>query len=573
MSTRRRSNRARRSDPTSSEMWVLALLGLLGLMGVYVMVWAGSRMAEWTEAGPLGFLSEWATGVVRIPAWLPITALVLSCGVLVLLGLAVRGRSTGTGARVDSKAQSMAQAADLREMLARGARADAERLGATRASQGIPVARLIPRRETLFASWEWVQTWIMGPRAGKTTCVCVRQVLETQGPVVATTNKRDLVDMTRGARGELGTVWVFDPQDIIGEEPSWWWNPLSYVKGIAEAQEVAGLFAASSKDTEARTDAYFDTEAMNYLSSLLLAAAAAEEPITAVHKWASRPEDDTPVQLLRLAGHDGVATTLQSIIGLTDRQRDGVVGTARKMISWLANPAILPWITPQSGRREFSPHDFVRSTETLYLVSKEGRGTTRAVTVALTVATLAAAEDFASHSPRGRLPVPMMVVLDEAANVVRWPELPDLYSHFGSRGIVLSTFLQSWNQGVAVWGKDGMEKLWSASNLRVVGAGVAQADFLNDVATLISDHDVVHRSVSKSGRSGQSTSLDVRRERIFETGELSSLPRGRAVMLSSGAPAALIELVHWSEREYAQKVRDSEAHFTGLAVTEASEAV
>ncbi|WP_225224449.1 TraM recognition domain-containing protein [Cellulomonas sp. JH27-2] len=56
----------------------------------------------------------------------------------------------------------------------------------------------------------------------------------------------------------------------------------------------------------------------------------------------------------------------------------------------------------------------------------------------------------------GRLDVPLLGVLDEAANVCRWSQLPNLYSHFGSRGIVLMTILQSWSQGVQVWRREGM---------------------------------------------------------------------------------------------------------------------
>ncbi|WP_405065130.1 TraM recognition domain-containing protein [Kribbella sp. NBC_01510] len=41
----------------------------------------------------------------------------------------------------------------------------------------------------------------------------------------------------------------------------------------------------------------------------------------------------------------------------------------------------------------------------------------------------------------------MIGVLDEAANVCRWKDLPDLYSHYGSREIVLTTILQSWAHG------------------------------------------------------------------------------------------------------------------------------
>lgn len=68
----------------------------------------------------------------------------------------------------------------------------------------------------------------------------------------------------------------------------------------------------------------------------------------------------------------------------------------------------------------------------------------------------------------------MVGVLDEAANVCRWRELPNLYSHYGSRCIVLMIILQSWSQGVEVWGRDGTRKLWSASNIKVYGGGVAE---------------------------------------------------------------------------------------------------
>src|SRR5699024_11841911 len=83
------------------------------------------------------------------------------------------------------------------------------------------------------------------------------------------------------------------------------------------------------------------------------------------------------------------------------------------------------------------------ATGTLYSLSKEGQGTAGPLVTALTVAVVEAAETIASSTTDaaatgdGRLKTPLVGVLDEAANVCRWSDLPDLYSHFGSRGIVL----------------------------------------------------------------------------------------------------------------------------------------
>ncbi|MCT1431611.1 TraG/TraD/VirD4 family protein, partial [Brachybacterium muris] len=156
--------------------------------------------------------------------------------------------------------------------------------------------------------------------------------------------------------------------------------------------------------------------------------------------------------------------------------------------------------------------------------------------------------------------------LDEAANVVRWPELPDLYSHYGSRGIILSVFLQSWTQGAEAWTEGGMKKMWSAANIRMVGAGVAETPFLRELSELVGDRDVRSGSVS-SGRGGRSTSQSLRREKILDVADIGSLPPGRALLFSSGNPPTLVKLVPWWEQPYADKVSASKDYYEKSAVT------
>lgn len=97
------------------------------------------------------------------------------------------------------------------------------------------------------------------------------------------------------------------------------------------------------------------------------------------------------------------------------------------MANCLTNRQVSRWVTPQGWaehRRQFVPADFVRHGGTLYSLSKEGRGNAGPLMTALTVAIARAAETLASTSPAGRLTVPLLGVLDEAANVCRWRELP-----------------------------------------------------------------------------------------------------------------------------------------------------
>lgn len=77
----------------------------------------------------------------------------------------------------------------------------------------------------------------------KTTSYAVPAILEAPGAVVATSNKRVIVDVTRAVRSEAGEIWVFDPQCVAEEEATWWWNPLSYVTDEATAARLAVHFA------------------------------------------------------------------------------------------------------------------------------------------------------------------------------------------------------------------------------------------------------------------------------------------------------------------------------------------
>jgi hypothetical protein len=128
-----------------------------------------------------------------------------------------------------------------------------------------------------------------------------------------------------------------------------------------------------------------------------------------------------------------MAEGVEAVRMAPEKQRGGVYGTAQQMATCLGSTRVAAWVNPgPTPRPEFDPHHFVRRGGTLYSLSREGAGNAGPLVTALTVAVVKAAEDYATTCPGGRLPVPMIGVLDEAANVCRWNDLPDLYSHYGS---------------------------------------------------------------------------------------------------------------------------------------------
>lgn len=195
-------------------------------------------------------------------------------------------------------------------------------------------------------------------------------------------------------------------------------------------------------------------------------------------------------------------------------------------------------------------------------MSREGRDSAGPLVTALTVAVVEAAEEYATTQRGDRLPLPLVGVLDEAANVCRWRTLPDLYSHYGSRGIILMTILQSWAQGIEVWGERGMEKLWSAANVRVYGGGVSDTRFLGDLSELAGEFELREYQTSRESEFGgwsgnRSISESTRRERVLHVSDLGAMPPGRALVLASGTKPVLVETVPWWEGAYAAEVQAS----------------
>ncbi|WP_235686935.1 type IV secretory system conjugative DNA transfer family protein [Tomitella gaofuii] len=561
----RRKDPADRMDP-STQLLIAALV----LGGVPLLVgWASLHLAALLTGGqdvpgnPIAVPIQLVSGDLTWPTAATVIAVLLvagSLGLFIAAGI-WRGRRIGRRTRVDARAQHLGRGRQLDSISEAGARTTAKRLGVAEDNPGVAIGRAVDGKKMLYAGWEDLHVDIWGPRTGKTTSRVIPAILDAPGAVVTTSNKRDVVDATRLIREQAGQVWVFDPQQVATEPASWWWDPLSYVTDDITAAKLAQHFVASTSDAGAKADAYFEPEGKDLITGYILAAALAGDPITQVYTWVTTPDDTRAVVELREGGYQRIADGLQAAMDLTPKQRDGVYGTAKKMISPLRSRAIEQWVTPQEGRPHFDPAAFLCESGTLYLLSREGEGSASALVTALSVAVIEAAEQLATRSPGGRLAVPLVAALDEAANVVRWTELPSLYSHYGSRGIVILTILQSWSQGKALWGEEGMEKLWSAANIAVYGGGVREAGFLRSLSELVGDHDEITGSIQTGRGAGVSISQQRQQRRTLTVDELQAWPRGRALVLSSGNPPTIVETVPWFTRPDAARVQESIAHY------------
>ncbi len=105
-----------------------------------------------------------------------------------------------------------------------------------------------------------------------------------------------------------------------------------------------------------------------------------------------------------------------------------------------------------------------------------------------------------------------------------------------------------------------------ATNVVTYGGNVKEEGFLKMLSELIGKYTYTSVSSSRQKDSG-STSRQDATDDILSVADLAALPKGRAVMLGSGARAVLVRTVPVSARPYADAAAASEAAHNAPTVT------
>ncbi|MFD8940872.1 TraM recognition domain-containing protein [Streptomyces californicus] len=514
-----------------------------------------TTLSSLVQDGPAALWPD--ASAASVIAGIAVTAGLL-IGLIVVVVLLFRGRGRRTPGLAGRK--------ELAAMLPKGAAARALQLrpGLKKATGGKPapddtgnlLGDLDPNGPELRSSYEDVELDLMAPRAGKSTGIAVPRVLRARGCVLLTSNKSDVYAVTRAERERAGQVWTFDPQGIAHTPRALWWDMLADARDIEGARRLAGHFVGAVNDDASKRD-FWISAAQNTLTALFHAAARGGRQVDEVLGWLADPADRTPIDLLRDAGMHALAEQLRGTVQGAVETRDGIYETARQCVSCLLDPRIAAWVTPDPVMPEFRPDHHVLGSGTLYLLSKDGGGSAAGVIAAVADSVLRAGVRAAERMG-GRLEPPMTAILDEAANVCRISDLPDLYSHLGSRGINIVTLLQSYRQGSRVWGEAGMDALWGAATVKLLGAGLDDADFVEKVSRLVGEHDV--RTVSHSrSKEGRTRSTSYRLQRILPADRIRALPKGTALLLATGVRPALIRLRPWYAEPGAERIQAAAA--------------
>lgn len=345
-------------------------------------------------------------------------------------------------------------------------------------------------------------------RSGKTSSVVIPTLLAWRGSAIATSTKTELVRLTGPYRRRLGgRVGVFAPLD---EDQSWiaemglervTWNPISSIRSVGTAAELADIFTADGKRTEA---AHWYLGAANLLTGLFLVARqrlgadAGTGDIRDALSLLNRTRlEDYPG--LALEVEDPVAKEmLKAIASTPEREAGSIISTARNALSlWYDNR--VEAATAAGSADELDITAFLREGGTLYLVAPlEDAERCRPLFSALLQTIMRSSAARAQRSRTGILDPRLLLALDEVANFVRIPRLASYVSTGPGQGIQTLLCFQDLAQIEGGYGQSDSRSIMNNCRTRLLMPGQGDLGTLDAFSRALGQTTTIYQATGRN---------------------------------------------------------------------------
>ena len=389
---------------------------------------------------------------------------------------------------------------------------------------------------------------VVGPvQTGKTSGFAVPAILEWQGPVVATSVKTDLLRDTVAARSAIpgASVWVYDPTGGTGIASANW-TPLAGCHTWQGAQRAASwLVNAARRGTVGMENAQFWYAASEkLLAPLLFAAAHSEQTMADVVRWIDTQEEEQVRWGLELAGDPAAMAAFAATTLRDERTRSSIYTTAETLLAAFADPGVLASALDAEIQAE---RLLDGASHTLYLCAPAHEQRRLQPLFATLIQEIVACAYERSTEIGGPIDPPLLLVLDECANIAPLRELATLASTGAGQGIQLVSVFQDMAQINAVYGRDRAPTIVSNHRAKVILSGIADAQTLDYVARLLGDEEVPQVSSTSGAEGRRSKTESVGYRSLAPANVLREMPPGSGLLVYGHVAPARIALRPWFE--------------------------
>ncbi len=403
----------------------------------------------------------------------------------------------------------------------------------------------------------------------KTSGLAIPILLEWEGPVLVTSIKGDLLSETIRRREALGKVMVFDPTGVSGIDPAQRATPLWGAATWRGAQRVAHWLcgaAQGSKSGLQDADFWFAT-AEKLLAPLLFAAASSKRTMGDVVRWLDEGPKLSQAEVCKALGEAGepaAERAWQATQNREEKQRSSVYTTAETITAAFADQRV----QRETEAADYTPEHLLDGGQnTLYLCAPlQEQERLRPLFSTLVQELLSVAYEKASADGGHALDPPLLLLLDEAANIAPIPNLDAVASTAPGQGIQLVSVFHDMAQVGAVYGRRSAT-IVNNHGAKLLGRGISDLDTLTWVSRVTGATEVDQRSRS-TGEHGRRSVTDGETYRdLTPANVVREQDPGSALLIYRSLPPARIDLRLWFEDNALRKLHAG-GHESGGTVIE-----
>ncbi len=401
------------------------------------------------------------------------------------------------------------------------------------------ILRFKMKKPFLISSESGHSVLVIGPtQSHKTSGFAIPAILEWEGPIIATSVKSDLMRDTIPHRSKLGEVFVIDPTNSTGLS-NCHFSPVKAASTWPNAKKIARDLSllADSLNSGIEDSAFWYQMAAKLLAPLLFAACVGDKSMADVIRWLDVHEISEPTRILIDAGVIEAIQSAEASWKREERQLASIYATAENIVEAFS-------LVESKQNIDFEPSNLFKGQNTLYLCAP-AHDQVRMVPYFATAVShiLNSAYDQVARTGKPLDP-PLLVVLDEAANIAPISNLDTFASTSSSQGIQLVSIWQDIAQIKSRYGTKGATVI-NNHRTKVILSGVSDPETLEVISSLMGQVRSRTTTTSRDSFGSFSHSMGHEYRPMMEKSALRGIKPGTGIVIHGHLAPFEIKLRPW----------------------------
>ena len=258
--------------------------------------------------------------------------------------------------------------------------------------------------------------------------------------------------------------------------------------------------------------------------------------------WVDTREEDEVKWILDDAGEERALRAFEATLHREEKSKSGAYTTAETVLAAYLDPGVVE----SANSYDITPEALLDGrANTLYVCApSHEQERLQPLFVTLIMQLVTAVFERASRSGRS-LDRPLLIVLDECANIAPLRELGKIAATGAGQGIQLVTVFQDMAQVSAVYGRDVAPTIASNHRAKLLLQGISDADTLDYAARLLGEEPVANRSMTHHACGDRATTESTHYRTLLPPNALRQMREGEALLVYGAVPPVRIRLRRW----------------------------